>query len=57
MIKDIQNIINSVVNRERFETDRPVCRCGNKDLFNSFNSLKYSNFICDDCDIDVWVKR
>ncbi len=56
---DIQGIIGSVEKRrkESIKTDKPICRCGNTTLFNYANYKNTSIFICDDCDIDIYVIR
>lgn len=53
MIKNIQSIINEVVNRKKIYMSNPVCRCGNKDLFHFSGYV----FECDDCDITIIVKK
>ena len=53
MIKNIQSMINNVVDREKIYMLNPVCRCGNKDLFHFSGYV----FECDNCDIVIIVKR
>ena len=56
---DIKNIINDIDKRreESITTDKPLCKCGNTNLFNRSNQRTLSVFVCDDCDIDIYVWR
>ena len=56
---DVISIINNIDKRraESIAVDKPICKCGNTTLFNYANYKNTSIFICDDCDIDVYVRR